>query len=54
MVLAATSARAPSSWGGPYADTSMATAAFWVGVAAIVIGGLSLVASAASIILDLA
>jgi len=54
MVLARNERTRAQQWGGPYADTSMATAAFWVGVAAIVIGGLSLVASAASIILDLA
>jgi len=37
---------------GPQADTTMATAAFWVGVGSIVVGVLSLAAAAISIGLD--
>lgn len=41
-------------WAGPYADTSMVTAAFWVGVAAIVLGVLGVIASLGSALVDLA
>ncbi|MCL3836787.1 DUF4190 domain-containing protein [Aeromicrobium duanguangcaii] len=37
---------------GPQADTTMATAAFWVGVASIAVGVLSILVSVASIGLD--
>ncbi|SKB09738.1 hypothetical protein [Aeromicrobium choanae] len=54
MILAKGERDRARQWGGPYADTSMATAAYWVGVAAIVIGALSLVVGALSVVLDLA
>ncbi|MBA4610012.1 hypothetical protein H1W00_16150 [Aeromicrobium sp. Marseille-Q0843] len=54
MILAKNERTRAQQWNGPYADTSMATAAYWLGVAAIVIGALSLVASAVTVVLELA
>ncbi|WP_286928242.1 MULTISPECIES: hypothetical protein [Aeromicrobium] len=54
MILARNERTRAEQWNGPYADTSMATAAYWLGVAAIVIGVLSLIATVVSVALEFA
>lgn len=52
IVLARGARDRARAWYGPAADTTMATAAFWVGVGAVALGSLSLVGSVVAIVLD--
>lgn len=52
VVLARAERSRLQQWGGPYADTTLSTAAFWVGVAAIIVGTLSFLGTIVSVFLD--
>lgn len=54
IVLAQASKKEARLHGGPYADTSLATAAWWIGIAGLALGVLSVVASGAILFFDVA
>lgn len=45
IILARSERTRAQQWGGAYANTSMATAAFWLGVAAIAVGVVAVLVS---------